>query len=147
MKAVVQRVIDAEVHVEGRSTGRIERGLLVYLGVETGDTPSDLTYMARKIAGLRIFTDGEGKMNLSVSQSGGSVLLISQFTLCADTKKGNRPSLNRAMDPAEAVEVYREMKQLLEDDYALQVETGSFGDHMDVSYTNDGPVTILLDSR
>ncbi len=147
MKAVVQRVIDAEVHVEGRSTGRIERGLLVYLGVETGDTPSDLAYMARKIAGLRIFTDGEGKMNLSVSQSGGSVLLISQFTLCADTKKGNRPSFNRAMDPAEAVGVYREMKQLLEEDYALQVETGSFGDHMDVSYTNDGPVTILLDSR
>ncbi len=146
MKAVIQRVKNASVTVNGMITGKIDKGLLVYLGVEERDENKDLYYISKKIANLRIFTDDEGKMNRSVKQISGSVLLISQFTLCADTKKGNRPSFNSAMEPVAAKRFYLELQRILQQDFDLPVEKGSFGDHMDVLYTNDGPVTIIIES-
>ncbi len=146
MKAVLQRVVNASVMVEGDVTGKISKGLLIYLGVESDDGEKDLLYIARKIANMRIFTDDDGKMNKSVKQIEGSILLISQFTLCADTKKGNRPSFNSAMEPKTAERIYLEMQQQLVREYGIPVEMGVFGAHMDVTYTNDGPVTIIIDS-
>lgn len=145
MISVVQRVAQATVSVEGEVHGSIKEGLIVYLGVKKSDTVSDASYIAKKIANLRIFVDEKGKMNRSVMDISGGVLLISQFTLCANTKKGNRPSFNDAMNPDGAVGLYEQVKTELES-YDLPVETGVFGAHMMVDYINDGPVTILLDS-
>lgn len=147
MKAVVQRVLNASCEVNGAVTGQIDSGLLVYLGVEQGDTFEDLEYLARKTAQLRIFSDDQGKMNRSLVQTGGSVLLISQFTLSGDVRKGNRPSFNTAESPERAKEYVEKFSQLLTSCYTVPVETGVFGEHMKVTYTNDGPVTIIIDSR
>ncbi len=146
MKAVVQRVTQASVTVNDTISGAIESGLLVYLGVYEDDVEKDLAYIIRKLIGLRIFTDDEGKMNLSVQDTGGSILLVSQFTLCAVTTKGNRPSFNLAAVPDSAEVIYEEAAHALKA-HGLHVETGVFGAHMRVSYTNEGPVTIILDSK
>jgi len=146
MKAVVQRVASAAVKVEGKTVGEIEKGLLVLLGVTKEDTEEDAQILAKKIASLRIFTDENGKMNLSVKDIGGSALVISNFTLCADVRKGTRPSFDPAMPPAEADRLYEYFCKLLSEQEAVAVETGVFGAEMKVSLLNDGPVTLTLDS-
>lgn len=146
MRAVVQRVSDCSVTVEGTVTGRIETGILVYLGVEKDDTDEDLDYIVDKTTGLRIFADSEGKMNLSVADVGGSVLAVSQFTICADTRKGRRPSYNPAAPPEMGERYYREYIDAV-GNMGITVAEGSFGAYMKVSYTNEGPVTIILDSK
>ncbi|MFP4490641.1 MAG: D-aminoacyl-tRNA deacylase [Spirochaetaceae bacterium] len=146
MRAVVQRVKECSVTVEAKVTGSIDRGLLVYLGVEKGDTQEDLSYILEKTVGLRIFVDGDGKMNLSVEDTGGSILVVSQFTLCADTRKGKRPSYNNAAPPEEGERYYREFIETVQA-RGIEVREGSFGALMHVRYTNEGPVTIILDSR
>lgn len=146
MRAVVQRVSEAAVTAEGRETGRIGRGLLVLLSVEDEDTAEDARYMAGKLVGLRIFSDADGKFNLSVGDVGGAVLLISQFTLHGDCRKGRRPSFIRAARPEKAEPMYRDMAQLLRD-RGFEVAMGVFGAHMDVHLVNDGPVTLLIDSK
>jgi D-aminoacyl-tRNA deacylase len=146
MRALIQRVSQASVTVEGRVVGEIGTGLLVLLGVGAGDGPADEAYLAQKIAHLRIFEDAEGKMNRSVLEVGGAVLLVSQFTLYADTRKGRRPSFISAAPPAEAagrVEAVAGALRAL----GLPVATGQFQAHMAVALINDGPVTIWLDSH
>lgn len=145
MRAVVQRVSAASVTVEGRKVGTIGPGLLVLLGVARGDTEKDGEYLAEKLAGLRIFEDEEEKMNRSVAQIGGSILLVSQFTLYGDVRHGRRPSFTQAAPPEEANRLYEDLAQKLRDK-GLTVETGQFQAHMEVSLVNDGTVTILLDS-
>lgn len=145
MRAVVQRVSAASVTVEGRKVGTIGPGLLVLLGVARGDIEKDGEYLAEKLAGLRIFEDEEEKMNRSVAQIGGSILLVSQFTLYGDVRHGRRPSFTQAAPPEEANRLYEDLAQKLRDK-GLTVETGQFQAHMEVSLVNDGPVTILLDS-
>ncbi|AEJ19517.1 D-aminoacyl-tRNA deacylase [Gracilinema caldarium] len=145
MRAVVQRVSEASVTVEGNRVGAIEKGLLVYLGVAAGDTEKDADYLAEKVAGLRIFTDIEDKMNLSVQDIGGGILVVSQFTLLADARKGRRPSYSDAAEPEKANRLYLYfVDQLRKRDFT--VETGVFQASMRVQYINEGPVTILLDS-
>ncbi|MDR0568664.1 MAG: D-tyrosyl-tRNA(Tyr) deacylase [Spirochaetaceae bacterium] len=146
MRAVVQRVRDASVSVDGKVCGRIDFGLLVYLGVAEGDSEADAEYLAEKIAGLRIFEDEQGKMNRSVKDLHGAVLGISQFTLLGDARKGRRPSYSSAGSPEQAKTLYEYWIQQIRAQ-GLPCETGIFQTHMEVSYTNDGPVTILLDSR
>jgi D-aminoacyl-tRNA deacylase len=146
VRAVVQRVSAARVEVEGRLVGSAERGILVYLGVAEGDTEADAAFLADKAANLRIFEDGEGVMNRSVSDEGGSALVISQFTLLADARKGRRPSYSLAANPVWARPLYERFVALLRASLG-QVETGVFQAEMRVSYTNEGPVTILLDSK
>ncbi len=146
MRAVVQRVTDCSVQVDGKTISSISRGLLVYLGIEKGDLPTDVLYLAEKITGLRIFEDNNGKMNLSVLDTDGEMLIISQFTLCADTRKGRRPSYNNAALPSFAEVYYNDFIKAVKK-YSLNVEQGCFGAHMDVKYINKGPVTILLDSK
>lgn len=146
MRAVVQRVTEASVTVDGRTIGSIGRGLLVLLGVEQGDTEKDGVYLAEKLAGLRIFEDADEKMNLSVQQVGGSILLVSQFTLLGDVRHGKRPSFTQAAPPKEADALYEELAARLRQK-DIPVETGQFQAHMEVALVNDGPVTILLDSR
>ena len=146
MRAVVQRVRDCSVDVSSERVGAIESGLLVYAGFESGDGEGDLRYMAEKILNLRIFADGEGKMNLSLLDVGEEILVVSQFTLHADTRKGRRPSYGRAAAPAAAEPLYERFLGELAAG-GLQPQRGRFGAHMMVSYTNDGPVTILLDSK
>jgi D-tyrosyl-tRNA(Tyr) deacylase len=146
MRAAVQRVSSAEVIVEGQVTGRIAKGLLVYVGVGHGDDPSDVDYLTDKITHLRIFRDEQGKMNLSVADVGGAILVISAFALQADARKGRRPSFDAAADPDTANGLYEKLC----DDLAaagLRVERGVFRAHMNVASTNDGPICILLDSR
>jgi D-tyrosyl-tRNA(Tyr) deacylase len=145
MRAVVQRVADARVTVDGRLCGRIEEGLLVYLGVSAEDEEQDLSYTADKIVNLRIFPDSDGKMNLSVRDTGGAVLVVSQFTLYGDARRGRRPSYTAAAAPEKAQSYYDRFVEQLRG-HGLQVETGRFAARMDVRYTNVGPVTILLDS-
>ncbi|MBN1518750.1 MAG: D-tyrosyl-tRNA(Tyr) deacylase [Spirochaetales bacterium] len=146
MKAVVQRVRDASVTVGGTVVGRISRGLLVYLGVGHGDTERDAAWLADKICGLRIFEDDAGKMNLSVADIGAGVLVVSQFTLLGDARKGRRPSFNDAAPPQLAKALYESFLGMVA---AVIPETaaGSFGAMMDVAYVNEGPVTILLDTN
>jgi D-tyrosyl-tRNA(Tyr) deacylase len=155
LKAVVQRVIDASVRVSGSLRGRVDSGLLVYLGVALKDDESDADWLAEKIANLRIFEDAEGKMNLSlkdVIQGAGEagtsigVLAVSQFTLLGDARKGRRPSWGRAAPPEEAKRLYEYFMGKIRE-AGLRCESGEFQAHMQVAYTNDGPVTILLDSR
>lgn len=146
MIAVIQRVKKAKVTVDDEVTGEIGPGFLVLLGVAEGDTDEDYEYILRKVSGMRIFSDDEGKMNLSLEKVGGKILLVSQFTLIANTKKGNRPSFNESADP-EIAEMYYE--KMAEDfrKKGIETETGVFGADMDVSLVNDGPVTIILDSK
>ena len=146
MRAHIQRVSEAAVHIDGQVSGAIERGLLILLGVGPDDDDSDLEWLSQKIAKLRIFTDEAGKMNRSVQDIGGGVLVVSQFTLFASTKKGTRPAFIGAAPPDKAEHDYLDFVERLR---ALvpQVETGVFAADMQVSLVNDGPVTILIDSR
>ncbi|RKX89053.1 MAG: D-tyrosyl-tRNA(Tyr) deacylase [Spirochaetes bacterium] len=146
MRAVVQRVSSCTVRVDTGITGSIERGILIYLGVGNDDTTKDLDYIIRKTTNLRIFPDLEGKMNRSVKDINGEILIVSQFTLCADTRKGNRPSYNNAALPEFAEKMYNSFVKELKKT-GLKVETGQFRASMEVDYVNDGPVTILIDSK
>jgi D-aminoacyl-tRNA deacylase len=145
MKAVIQRVSSANVVVEGKTVGEIERGFLVLLGVKRGDTQDDAAYLARKIAKLRVFNDEAGKMNLSLEQVNGAVLAVSQFTLYADTRDGNRPGFSQAASPDDGNRLYKTFCELLRNEN-LEVQTGIFQTEMKVSLVNDGPVTIIIDS-
>ena len=145
MRAVVQRVEDCSVTVEGRETGRIDRGLLVYLGVAKEDTEKDLAYIADKVAHLRIFPDAEGRMNLSASDLGLPLLVVSQFTLFGDARGGRRPSYSSAAEPQKAQELYLRLLAELRG-RGFVVQAGEFAASMRVNYSNVGPVTILLDS-
>ncbi len=146
MRLVVQRVSRASVKVENAVIGKIGKGYMVLVGAEVGDTEADARLCADKLAGLRVFVDGEGKMNLSVIDVGGEILLVSQFTLLGDARHGRRPSFIAAARPEEAEPLLLKMRAMLEE-RGLHVETGRFGAHMDVELVNDGPVTILIDSR
>ena len=146
MRAVVQRVKEADVSVDNQITGSINKGLMVLLGVEEGDTEADALYMADKITGLRIFEDEEGKMNLSVKDVGGDILAVSQFTLLGDVRKGKRPSFSKAARPDEANRLYRHFIDLIEE-REVKTQEGVFQAEMLVRIYNDGPVTILLDSK
>lgn len=146
MKAVIQRVSEASVRVDGELTGSIEKGFLVLLGVMDGDTEKQAETMASKVAKLRVFTDENDKMNLSLADVGGAVLCVSQFTLCADVKKGNRPSFTPSAPPEEANRLYEYFMQCLKNEGISRVEHGIFGADMKVSLLNDGPVTILFDT-
>ncbi|HYP40671.1 MAG TPA: D-aminoacyl-tRNA deacylase [Chloroflexia bacterium] len=145
MRAVVQRVTHASVEVEGETVGSIGPGFLVLLGAGHNDTEEDVRYIARKIAEMRIFQDAQGKTNLSLADVGGAILLVSQFTLYADTRKGRRPSFTDAAPPDLANALVDRCAQLFRE-AGIHVETGRFGAHMHVSLLNDGPVTILLDT-
>ncbi len=146
MRCVLQRVSRASVTVEGRVTGEIGKGFLALLGVEEGDGEADMRYLADKVAGLRVFEDANGKMNLSVQDVGGAVLAVSQFTLLGDARHGRRPSFIAAARPETAIPLYEGFCACLRA-AGLRVETGVFQAHMDVALVNDGPVTILLDSK
>ena len=146
MRAVIQRVTRASVVVDGRIEGQIGAGLLVLLGVAKGDGDRDVQYMVEKIATLRIFGDAQGKMSLSIGEAGGSLLIVSQFTLLGDTEKGRRPGFDKAAHPDAARALYEQVVAGLRG-RGLQVETGVFGARMRVSLENDGPVTFILDSR
>jgi D-tyrosyl-tRNA(Tyr) deacylase len=146
MKAVIQRVTRASVEVEGRIVGRISAGLLVLLGVAKGDDERDLSYLLEKLQTLRIFGDDQGKMNRSLVDVGGALLLVSQFTLLGDTSKGRRPGFDLAASPEAARALYEHAVERLRS-AGLTVETGVFGAHMQVELLNDGPVTFIVDSR
>ena len=146
MKAVIQRVKSASVSVDDKIIGEIATGFLILLGVEQSDTKEDLDYLVKKIIGLRIFKDDNKNMNLSIQDVGGKALVVSQFTLCADTSRGRRPSFIKAANPEEADSMYQQFCEQLTMNN-LSVQTGKFGAIMDVSLVNDGPVTIILDSR
>ena len=145
MRAVVQRVDKADVTGDGQVTGSVKKGLLVLLGVADGDTEKDLQYMVDKVTGLRIFEDDADKMNLSVKDVGGELLVVSQFTLCGDARKGKRPSFDKAAKPELANAYYEKFVEMCRAQ-CLHVETGVFRAHMLVGLVNNGPVTILLDS-
>lgn len=146
MRVVVQRCSRAEVRIDNIPVGSIRQGFMLLVGVTDADTRADADLLAKKIAQLRVFEDAEGKMNLSLRDIGGAVLSISQFTLYADCRKGNRPSFIRAARPEQASPLYDYFNDTLRTMYGLQVETGRFGADMKVDFINDGPVTILLDS-
>jgi len=146
MKALIQRVSEASVKINGDIVGSICRGVLLFLGIDKGDEEKDIDYLVRKVLNLRIFEDGEGKMNLSVTDTGGDVLVISQFTLSAEYKKGNRPSFDNAEIPSTAEHLYTTFVNKLKKT-GIPVSTGRFGAYMKVSLTNEGPVTFLIDSR
>ena len=146
MRAVIQRVTESSVTVDGELTGEIKTGLLVLLGVEKGDSETDLDYIFNKTVGLRIFEDDAEKMNLSVADIGGEVLVVSQFTLLGDVRRGKRPGFSAAADPPIAEQLYEQLVSRIRES-GLTVATGRFGADMKVRLLNDGPVTILLDSR
>lgn len=146
MRAVIQRVLRAQVEVEQQVVGRIEAGLVVLLGVQQADTERDLMFLVEKTVGLRVFADSEGKMNRSVQEVGGSLLVVSQFTLLGDCRKGKRPSFIQAAPPEVAKQMYEQFVALVRQ-RGLVVETGTFQADMQVTLCNDGPVTIILDSR
>ncbi len=147
MRVVVQRVTEASVEIEKNIKGQIGKGLLLLVGICTDDTEEDLKWLAQKIAQLRIFSDEQDKMNLSVQDVQGDILLISQFTLYANTKKGNRPSYINAAPPAIAIPLYERFVSLMEQAMGKPVQTGEFGADMKVSLLNDGPVTIIIDTK
>ncbi len=147
MRVVIQRVLEASVVVDEKVVGSIKNGLLVLLGIEDADTEEDIHWLSNKIVGLRLFDDQDGVMNLSVKDIGGDILLISQFTLMASTKKGNRPSYIKASKPPIAVPLYELMIATLSNDLGKAVQTGIFGADMKVSLLNNGPVTITIDSK
>ena len=146
MKVVLQRVAHASVTVDGEVIGKIQRGFLLLVGVTHDDAMEDMEYLVRKIVQMRIFEDEEGKLNRSIQDIGGEILSVSQFTLYADTKKGNRPSFSKAAPGDVALEMFEQFNGLLRDT-GIPVETGQFGADMKVELLNDGPVTILLDSK
>ena len=145
MRAVIQRVLQAEVKVEGQQIGKIGKGLLIYLSVGKEDTVKDAQFMADKLVNLRIFADEAGKMNRSILDIGGSILLVSNFTLHGDCRKGRRPGFDAAAEPALAQQLYEKVIELIAQQ-GIAVEKGAFGEYMQVSSINDGPVTLLLDS-
>ncbi len=145
MRALIQRVSEAQVLVEGETVGAISRGFLVLLGVQHEDTMEDVEYLASKLVTLRIFEDADGKMNCDLSDHNGAVLVVSQFTLYADCRKGRRPSFVRAAPPALAEQLYEAFVKAI-DQHGVPVATGRFGTHMQIQLVNDGPVTILLES-
>ncbi len=147
MRAVVQRVSEAAVHIGGTEHARIGPGLLVLLGMEVGDQGADLEWLCGKVARMRLFPDADRVMNLDINEAHGELLLVSQFTLHASTKKGNRPSYIRAARPEEAIPLYLRAKQLLSELVHNPVRSGEFGADMQVSMVNDGPVTIVIDSK
>jgi D-tyrosyl-tRNA(Tyr) deacylase len=147
MRAVLQRVTQASCTVDGKITGEIGNGFLVLLGIEDADTTEDLQWLANKIAGMRVFGDENGLMNKALADVDGGILLISQFTLFAQTKKGNRPSFLRAAKPDKAIPMYEQMIQALEGLIGKKIETGIFGADMKISLSNDGPVTIVMDTK
>jgi D-tyrosyl-tRNA(Tyr) deacylase len=145
MRVVIQRVIEAAVEVEGKTVGRIGRGLLVYLGVGKGDKEADARFLADKISNLRIFQDQQGKMNLCVKDVAGSVLVVSQFTLYGDCRKGRRPGFDNAAEPETAKKLYEFAVRLIREE-GIEVQTGVFAASMKVSSVNDGPVTFIIES-
>lgn len=147
MRVVIQRVSQAKVEVEGEEISRIDQGMMILLCVENEDTEADLDWLVKKVLGLRIFDDADGVMNLDINAVDGSILVVSQFTLVAGTRKGNRPSYIRAATPDLAVPMYEEFCQRIELQTGKAVGRGRFGADMKVSLTNDGPVTIMIDSR
>ena len=147
MRAVIQRVTEASVKVDGKITGAIKEGLLILVGVEDADTQEDIEWLTKKIAGCRIFNDENGVMNRSVMEIEGGLLAVSQFTLMASTKKGNRPSYIRASKGPVAEPMYEKFCQTLEKESGIKVEKGIFGADMKVSLLNDGPVTIIMDTK
>ena len=147
MRLVIQRVSEASVAIDQTVTGRIGAGLMILCGIENDDTAEDVAWLVPKVTQMRIFSDAEGKMNLSVKDIGGGLLVVSQFTLHASTKKGNRPSFIRAARPEQAIPLYEQFMSALEADAGRKVECGVFGADMKVALINDGPVTIVIDSR
>ncbi len=147
MIAVIQRVARASVEIEGKDKVQIQNGLLVLVGIEDADREEDIEWLSNKIVNLRIFNDREGVMNISVKDNGGDILVVSQFTLHASTKKGNRPSYIKAAKPEMAIPVYEEFLKTIEIDLGKKVQTGAFGADMKVALLNDGPVTILIDTK
>ena len=147
MRVVVQRCSRAEVRIENQVVGQIDRGFVLLVGITEGDTRNEADLLAKKVAQMRVFEDAEGKMNLGLNEVDGAILSISQFTLYADCRKGNRPSFIRAARPETAEPLYDYFNQQLREAYGLRVETGRFGADMKVDFINDGPVTILLDSN
>lgn len=146
MRVIVQRTSGASVRIDGEVVGQIGRGFMLLVGVTHGDTEVDVDYLAKKVAQMRVFEDAEGKMNLALKDVEGEVLSISQFTLYADCRKGNRPSFINAARPETAEPLYAYFNKVLREQYGLKVETGRFGADMKVDFVNDGPVTIILDS-
>ena len=146
MRAVIQRVLQGRVEVNGQQISHIDKGLLVYLSVGKTDTVRDAQFMAEKLVNLRIFADEAGKMNRSLLDVGGSILLVSNFTLHGDCRKGRRPSFDAAAEPELAQQLYEKLIELIAEQ-GVAVEKGAFGEHMEVSSVNDGPVTFLLDSE
>ncbi|MCT8390088.1 D-tyrosyl-tRNA(Tyr) deacylase [Leuconostoc holzapfelii] len=146
MKVVLQRVTSAQVSIDDQIVGQIQAGYVLLVGVADGDTAADIAYLVRKISQLRVFEDDQGRMNLSIQDIDGAILSISQFTLFAETKKGNRPSFTKAGEPAFARTMYAQFNAALRE-VGLPVETGEFGANMSVSLVNDGPVTILFDTN
>jgi len=147
MKVVIQRVSEASVTIDNVMKANINKGYMILLGIEEADNAEDIEWLSKKIVGLRIFSDAEGKMNLDIKEVNGDVLLISQFTLHAQTKKGNRPSYIKAARPEQAIPLYEQFLKQLSADLGKQVKTGEFGADMKVSLVNDGPVTIIIDSK
>jgi D-tyrosyl-tRNA(Tyr) deacylase len=147
MIAVIQRVTEAKLHIEGTLYAQIQTGFLVLLGIHESDDEADVQYLAQKISGLRVFSDEEGKMNLDLKQVQGNILLVSQFTLHAQTKKGNRPSFIEAARPEKAIPLYESMIKALENKLEQKIQTGQFGADMKIQLLNDGPVTIIIDSK
>jgi D-tyrosyl-tRNA(Tyr) deacylase len=147
MRVVLQRVSEAAVKISGECVGEIQQGFLILLGIETEDDSSDADYLIQKIVQMRVFADPEGKMNLSVQDVQGELLVVSQFTLHASTKKGNRPSFIRAARPEQAIPLYDYFLSKLSLSFSGKIATGKFGADMQVSLINDGPVTILMDSK
>lgn len=147
MKAVVQRVLKSELYIDGQKHSSIEKGLLVLIGIAKDDQETDVLWMSRKLAHLRIFSDEEGKMNLSLLDINGELLLVSQFTLQANTQKGNRPSFIEAAPPNQAIPLYEQLIRELSKLIPRPIATGVFGADMQISLINDGPVTIILDSK
>jgi D-tyrosyl-tRNA(Tyr) deacylase len=147
MRVVIQRVKKASVSINENIVGKINQGLLILLGIENEDTESDIKWLIQKIVGLRIFSDAEGKMNLSVSDIQGELLIVSQFTLFASTVKGNRPSFLKSAKPDISIPMYEKFLDTIKKETSLKLETGQFGADMEVSLINDGPVTIIIDSK
>ena len=147
MRIILQRCSRAEVRIDGNIVGQIGKGFVLLVGITDGDSTAEADYLAKKVAQMRVFEDAEGKMNLGLKEVDGSILSISQFTLYADCRKGNRPSFIRAARPEVAEPLYEYFNQCLRTEYGLQVETGRFGADMKVDFINDGPVTIILDSQ
>ena len=147
MRAVIQRVLEAQVSIDSKIHAKRKKGLLIFIGIEDSDARDDISYLAQKICNLRIFSDLEGKMNLNLKDTEGEILVISQFTLHAKTKKGNRPSFIKAAKPEQAMPLYNDFCAELETFLKKPIQTGKFGADMKISLINDGPVTILIDSK